>query len=447
MLKSVWQEILKQIVNRGRGLSWTIFGQLAYFSGVAVGVKLLTSYLGPWAFGIMALGLTVAGIGNLLFYGPFAQAVLRFYTVSEKDGSLDGYFSTIVRYLRGSTFGVLGLAVCLSTGAFLLLGEERAGILFFSLIFMAASGISAVQMAVHNAAGNHLVVAGVQGTEAWLRVVFAMAGIFLVGPTATVALAGYAMASVCVAVFLWGRLRQSVRGVGKALETHGTAYQGATRQMVAYAIPFMVFAIFGAITSFGDRWMIKWCCGLVDVGVYAALYQVASAPLVILSNAITQVFLPLVYVHAGDGSEAVNLQGARIAHWKVLAASGLCLFGWVVVTYVLGEPVLRLITTQEFARSHHLLWVLASGCAIFYFGQFLIIEGLYKLQPQRYVLPKALHAGAFFVVAWWLAVEGKGTYGIAIASIAGSVIYVGAILYVNFCAERARVQAPTPAVS
>lgn len=447
MLKSVWQEILKQIVNRGWGLSWTIFGQLAYFSGVAVGVKLLTSYLGPWTFGIMALGLTVAGIGNLLFYGPFAQAVLRFYTISQKDGYWDGYFSTIVRYLKVSTVGVFALAVCLSVGAFLLLGEERAGILFFSLIFMAASGISAVQVAIYNAAGNHHIVAGVQGTEAWLRVVFAMAGILLVGPTATVALAGYAMASVCVAAFLWGRLRHSVRGVGKALEVDGTADQGASRHMVGYAIPFMVFAVFGAITSFGDRWMIKWCCGLVDVGVYAALYQVASAPLVILSNAITQVFLPLVYVHAGAGSDAVNFRGARIAHWKVLAASGLCLFGWVAVTYVLGEPLLRLITTQEFAQSHNLLWVLASGGAIFYFGQFLIIEGLYKLQPQRYVLPKALHAGAFFVVAWWLAVEGKGAYGIAVASIAGSVIYVGAILCVNLCAERARVQAPNPAVS
>lgn len=447
MLKSVWKEILKQIVNRGWGLSWTIFGQLVYFSGVAVGVKLLTSYLGPWTFGIMALGLTVAGIGNLLFYGPFAQAVLRFYTVSHKDGRLDGYFSAIVRYLKVSTVGVFALAVCLSGGAFLLMGEERAGILLFSLIFMAASGISAVQMAVHNAAGNHFIVAVVQGTEAWLRVVFAMAGIFLVGPTATVALAGYAAASVCVAVFLWGRLRQSVLGTGKVLEAHGTVNQEAARQMAGYAIPFMVFAVFGAITSFGDRWMIKWCCGLVDVGVYAALYQVASAPLVILSNAITQVFLPLVYVHAGDGSAAANLRGARIAHWKVLAASGLCLSGWVVVTYVLGEPLLRLITTPEFARSHNLLWVLASGGAIFYFGQFLIIEGLYKLQPQRYVLPKALHAGAFFVVAWWLAAAGKGTYGIAVASIAGSVIYVGAILYVNLCAERARVHAPDHALS
>jgi len=447
MLKSVWQEILKQVVNRGWGLSWTIFGQLAYFSGVAVGVKLLTSYLGPWAFGIMALGLTVAGIGNLLFYGPFAQAVLRFYTVCQKDGCLDGYFSAIARYLRVSIVGVLALAVCLSLGVFVLMGEERAGILLFSLIFMAASGISAVQMAIHNAAGSHLVVAGVQGTEAWLRVVFALAGIFLVGPSATAALAGYAMASVCVAVFLWRRLPQRMQTAGKNLEEPVEASQTSTSQMVGYAIPFVVFAVFGAITSFGDRWMIKWCCGLVDVGVYAALYQVASAPLVILSNAITQVFLPLVYVHAGDGSEAVNLRGARIAHWKVLAASGFCLCGWVVVTYVAGEPLLRLITTQEFARSHNLLWVLASGGAIFYFGQFLIIEGLYKLQPQRYVLPKALHAGAFFAVAWWLAVEGKGTYGIAIASIAGSVIYVGAILYVNFCAERPRWQTPNPAVS
>ncbi|ULA64991.1 MAG: conserved membrane protein of unknown function [Nitrospira sp.] len=446
MLKSAWQDILKQIVNRGWGLSWTIFGQLAYFLGVAVGVKLLTSYLGPRAFGVMALGLTVAGIGNLVFYGPFAQAALRFYTVCEKDGWLDRYFSTIVRYLRVSTVSVVALAAGLSAGVFLLMGEEGAGILFFSLIFLAASGVSVVQVAIHNASGNHRTVAVIQGTEAWARVVFAMTGILLVGPTATVALAGYATASVCVAVFLWRRLRQSVREVGKVLEAHGAANQVITRQMVGYAVPFMAFSVFGVITSFGDRWMIKLCCGLVEVGVYAALYQVAYAPLVILSNAITQVFLPLVYRHAGDGSEAVNLRRARNAHWKVLAAAGFCLLGWVVVTYVLGEPLLRLITTPEFAQSYGLLWVVASGGAIFYFGQFLIFEGLYKLQPQRYVFSKALHACVFFLTSWWLLSGGQGVYGVAIASIGGGGAYVGAILYANASSQTrdVRLRFPIP---
>jgi O-antigen/teichoic acid export membrane protein len=181
--------------------------------------------------------------------------------------------------------------------------------------------------------------------------------------------------------------------------------------------------------------------------VYAALYQVAYAPLVILANAISQVFLPLLYVHAGAGSKGGGMRGARIAHWKVLAASGLCLIGWVLVTHVWGESLLGLITTPEFARSQDLLWVLAVGGAIFYFGQFLIIEGLYKLQPQRYVFPKALHACTFLLVAWWLVKEGKGTHGIAIASIAGSLIYDGSILYVNASAGRARIQVPSPAAS
>jgi O-antigen/teichoic acid export membrane protein len=447
MLKSVWAEFVKQVINRGWGVSWTILGQLAYFAGVAAGVKLLTSFLGPWTFGIMALGLTVAGIGSLMFYGPFAQAVLRFYTIARKDGHLAEYFSAIARYQSVSTRGILALTVCLSGGVLLLAGEERAGILFFSLLFMVASGMIAVHMAVHNAAGNHALVASTQAVEAWLRVALAMTGIVLFGPSATVALGGYMLASAGVAVFLWVWGRRKLEGFGQVLEKGTSASESSTRQMVAYAIPFMAFAVFGAITSYGDRWMIKLCCGLADVGVYAALYQVAYAPLVILSNAISQVLLPLVYVHAGDGSESVNLQGARIAHWKMLVASGFCLLGWVVVTYVLGEPLLRLITTPEFARSHDLLWVLAIGGAIFYFGQFLSIEGLYKLQPRRYMFPKAMHASTFFIVAWWLTTKGTGVYGIAIASIVGSVISVGAILYVNLCAQSERVHVPKPAVS
>jgi hypothetical protein len=62
---------------------------------------------------------------------------------------------------------------------------------------------------------------------------------------------------------------------------------------------------------------------------------------------------------------------------------------------------------------------------------------LYEIQPQRYIFPKAMHAGVFFALTCGMLVQGKGVYGVAYASIFASVAYVSAIIYSNSVAQGA----------
>lgn len=389
---------------------------------------MLTSLLGPKVFGMLALSLTLAGIGNLLFYGPFSQAVLRFYSIFLERRRLEEYFGAIFRFHKVTALGIVGTAIFLSAGTLGWFGLEISELVLFSTLFMVTSGIVGTYIAIQNAIGNHRIVATVQVMDAWLRIIFALAGITFLNVSATSALGGYALAGLCMVLFFWICNRKQILEWRESTELRTSV--AALNELIFYAFPFFLFALVGIVTSFGDRWMINFCCGLEEVGIYAALYQIAYAPLVIFSNTINQVILPVVYVRAGEGAMAENIKSAQQTYWRMVFASALCLFGWVALTFFLGQPLLRILTTPQFAEKHDLFLLLAIGGAVFYFGQILVTRGLYELQPQRYVFPKVIYAASFVLISWLL-VDGHGMYGVAIASLLGSIVYVCAVLYAN----------------
>jgi O-antigen/teichoic acid export membrane protein len=438
MIGTFFQRVCRFMQAKGRGFCWTVGGQVLYVLGAAVGVKLLTSLLGPAVFGMLALGLTIAGMGNLFLYGPFGHAVLRFYSIFSNHGNLHDLHHAISRFQWISAMVISAVTALAGIGAYQWYGLEIASLVLFSSLFMVTSGITSVQIALRNALGHYSTVAVAQGTDAWLRVLFACAAILIVQVSATAAVFGYALAGLVMAVTL-GLINQ--RQIVRLADEHTTGQWShvgpRTRELYTYGFPFVLFAVFGLVTSFGDRWLIEYCCGLADVGIYAALHQIAYAPLVVLSNVINQFLLPLVYSHAGDGSSASDLHRAQRAYRLALLLAGACFLAWVSFTLVAGAPMLRILTAPGFAANYELLWLLALGGGIFYFGQILVIRGLYEIQPQRYIFPKAIHAAVFFAAACGMLVQGKGVYGVAYASIFASIAYVSAIIYSNSVAQGA----------
>jgi O-antigen/teichoic acid export membrane protein len=408
------QRIRRLVQAKGPGFCWTISGQLLYVLGAAAGVKLLTSLLGPRVFGMLALGLTIAGLGNLFLYGPFGQAVLRFYSIFRNRGNLQELHQAISRFQWMTATLISAIMALVTMAAYQWYGSDIAGLIFFSTVFMITSGITSLQIALRNALGHYSIVAVAQGTDAWLRVLFAYAAILFLQVSATAAVLGYALAGVVMALGLWFLNHKQIAGwADREKSPQWSALGPRAHELYAYAFPFVLFAVFGVVTAFGDRWLIELCCGLADVGIYAALHQVAYAPLVVLSNAVNQFLLPLVYAHAGDGSSASDLHRAQRAYRMALLLAGACFLAWVSFTFAFGEPVLRILTASGFTANHKLLWLLALGGGIFYFGQILVIRGLYEIQPQRYIFPKALHAGVFFALACGMLVQGKGLYCVA----------------------------------
>ena len=61
-------------------------GHFAVPAGAAGAMKLLAVHLGPDGYGVVGIGLTVAGAIQVVLFGPVAQAGARFYSASKDEG-------------------------------------------------------------------------------------------------------------------------------------------------------------------------------------------------------------------------------------------------------------------------------------------------------------------------------------------------------------------------
>ena len=75
--------------------TWVILAQLVGFTGSVIGIKLLTTTLGPKGYGELALGMTVAIVLNQIFFGPFGGVVSRYYSIYRDDRQLELFYSAL----------------------------------------------------------------------------------------------------------------------------------------------------------------------------------------------------------------------------------------------------------------------------------------------------------------------------------------------------------------
>ena len=102
----------------------------------------------------------------------------------------------------------------------------------------------------------------------------------------------------------------------------------------------------------------------------------------------------------------------------------------VLTAFLFSEPILALLSSEEFVPYHKVLWVMALGCAIFQFAQLCVMRGFVEKRPQVYVIAKASHATSFLLV---LALVGDklSLMGVGLAICVSSFIYLIAILIAN----------------
>lgn len=85
------------MLSHSKELSWVAAGYLLNLAGLAAAIKLLTTLLGPLAFGEYALGLAIAGILQGIIYGPISQATMRFFADHKDKGRLTHFFDFLTR--------------------------------------------------------------------------------------------------------------------------------------------------------------------------------------------------------------------------------------------------------------------------------------------------------------------------------------------------------------
>lgn len=413
-------------------LVWVAVGNLLAFLGSLAGVKVLTFLLGPEEYGRLALGLTIVGLTVLVLYGASGQVVWRFFALYRERRNLGLYFFLLKRAYGVIAVLVVGLAALSGLGARFWAGADWAWLVTGAFLFGMFSGTGNGLASFQSAVRARKTVAFHQAADPWLRLALAVVALHWLGARSHVALLGYLLGAMLVtasqAVFVWKR--EDVRVNWSTPDPDHQQLRASFGELWAFAGPVAIWSVMAAVSAYSDRWVLQGLFGPREVGIYFGLYQIANAPISLLSAVLGQLLVPVIFERAGTLTTAVQEEDAsRLFRWSVLLM-GLTTLLFTIAMGFFSRFLVMLVTTGEFVHGHAVLWVIALGLSIFNVAQMISVKGFYYNQTGIYLVPKSLHGVLSLVFGFFLARQ-FGIQGVAWALCLSSLVYLLAVLAAN----------------
>jgi O-antigen/teichoic acid export membrane protein len=377
-------------ISRGRvaiEFTWVVLGELVGLVGLAVNVRLLTAIMTPTAYGELALGLSLATLPAQTIVGPLGSAAERFFASYAEHRRLPELLHGVFRLTTGASaltcvggFAFAGL--CALTGS-----PQWVPLVLAASAFAVLSGWERILDGIQNAARARAIVAWHQGLRQWLRPAAAAVVLRLYSSTSSVALAGFAIASLGVlasqALLFRAQLADSAYS-----HLDRTAIDETHRRLLRYAGPFALWGIFTWLQLSSDRWALQWLSSPESVGLYAALFQVGISPLYLFGAVLSQLAGPIIFARAGDGSNPVRLAAA----FQLIILFALCMLGLTVLmvigTALLHVQVFAILVGPAFQSVSQLLPIAVLTGGLFSVGQILSMVPLASGDSRVLLAPK-----------------------------------------------------------
>ncbi len=427
--------LILKLSNVKAEVAWVLVGQAMVFAGGLIGVKLLTNAMPQEAYGELALGMSIAGLINMFLFGPLGQIILRYYSVSKDRGEQAAYYS-LLRQLHVWSLIILavgGVAIALAIDV--IAGIGWAWLMAAAMVFGVVSGLLGSVQGLFTAARERRLAALSQSADVWLRYAMALLLLYLGGREGYWALVGYALGSLVILLFQIRHVRRMISGANGSDSVRADVLTRYRDEFWRFGAPFVAFAGLGAVSQYADRWLLQGLAGKVEVGVYAALYQIASAPIGLLAGIVTQLVVPVVFARAGALTQKVQIEHSRnLLNLTLLIVAGAFAIA-VIVAVLWGEVIVTWLANPSFARHGNILWMLVLGLALFHLAQLMVAEGLSKNLSRRYFWPK-LAQGLTLLVAGYVLVAAYGLWGMAVALLLSSLVYCALVMQVNTLLRR-----------
>ena len=306
-------DITKRIFHIKGELIWVVLGQMLGFLGGVAGVKILTNLMAVESYGQLGLGMTIVGMLNFFVYGPIAQTILRYFSVCRERGHLNIYFYIFKNvHLKVATVLLLGFFV-FSIFVGILSNLEWALLVLFAALFGVIGGLNSSFIYFQNANRQRKIVAWHQGMDSWLRVAFALILIYLFSDSGYIALLGFSIATLAITLsqFFFAAQSDSVRAFWQKKPPEKEIERKIYEEFFSFGSAFTMIAFFTTLSLYSDRWLLQGFFGAKEVGIYVAIYQVASAPILLAFGLIGQLMVPIIYDRAGAMTQTTQVEGSN----------------------------------------------------------------------------------------------------------------------------------------
>ncbi len=420
--------INKLLYFRGE-IFWVVLGQVITFIGSIVAIKVLSVIMGTTGYGQLALGLTISGLITMLVFGPISQGVLRFYSIFNDQNKIGVYFYLFRHKSISSILILLLVALFLLIFTYQYMGLEWALIILASILFGVLSGVNGLLVSYLTALRKRKDVAILQAGDVWLRLFAAFVAIILINTKGYSALLGYCLGTVVITWSLWTvNCKQKV--VNKHRIENNELLHSYEQDINKFIGPIRLFALFAIVSQYSDRWVIMLHNGEDLVGIYAVMYMIANAPIMLIANTTSQFIAPILFDKAGSLKVFKNIKSSSQSVQFTAFALTLIFIPIVIIAGFYGEEIIRLLSSEEFSVHGSILWVVVIGVGLANIAQILIVKGLVLNRTDIYIAPKIVQAVTFLLFAYLLIAK-YGVLGVAISLCVSSSAYLLSVILVN----------------
>lgn len=285
------------------------------------------------------------------------------------------------------------------------------------MLFAALGGSNAILSCIQSAARQRAIVALHQGGDSWLRSLVGAGFLLWLGATSTVAMIGYAFATLLVLssqVFFFRNIASSIpNAIGE---------KNWDNKIWEYSWPIGIFGIFTWLQMTSDRWALQIFTTTTEVGNYAVLYQLGFYPISLITGMAMQFLIPILFQRAGDASDSSRIDGVNKLSWYLTwTALGLTSLIFLI-TLLFHALIFQILVAEEYNTLSYLLpWMILAG-GVFASGQSLASSLLARMKTREMMVATIFTAliGLVlnFIGAYW-----HGVIGIVGSSVLFSTIY------------------------
>lgn len=409
-------------------LGWVMAGQAAALLGSVGLTKIVASRLGTEQYGRLALGLTAAVFLNQFLFGPVTVSAVRYFSAYRETGRLAPFIRALAKMALSATALVLVVLVPVTIVIFERRGWQWAALVALASVFGIFQNVFGLFNGLDAAARNRVRVAAHQAADPALRLVFAAAALWALSRSAVAAMLGMAIAmglTMGSQVLLFRRTEVARSKANDATDGRapGSDERAITKTLVGYSKYFLIAGIFTWLQLSSDRWALKMYLDDSAVGLYAAAFQLASVPGVVLAGCLSQFFSPIVFQRASDGASAAGLRQARQAIMAGTLLLSALVLGSTAVATIIGEPLIVMLTSPAYGASGPYLAPLVLGLGLLQIGHMLSLVPLSTNRLRGHLVVRIVH-GSVATLMNILGAKHFGVAGLCVASILGGLIYI-----------------------
>lgn len=329
---------------------WVATTQALAAVGQLLGIRLLTETLPPDVFGITNLLIGVVALLSSGIANPTMQAMLRYYPEYHHTGQ-GGLVRSVARHQLSRLLLWLVPVIAGAVVAAMWFGWATTIQLVLIALLVIVDMARMQGMALLNAVRSHRVYGYWSLLEAWCRPLAAFSLVQYFGVSVEAVLSGFLLASLLV----WFVMRRNL-----PVEEHmGTSHQAISelaKHVWKYTLPLLPLGLIGWVTGMADRYLIATWLTPADVGLYVAIYALASRPMLMLGSIVETTLRP-AYQQALAKNDIGEANG-YLKRWFLLLAAGCSMA--IFIALLAHEYIAALLLGEAYRGvSYFLPWIVA----------------------------------------------------------------------------------------